>query len=347
MIQEQKRINQVQETLKNFANISIWKIKQAISSNQSIDEVKNLINYLIIKNDDLKDNIFILLLKNKFDYDKYKFYKNFPDQKNLKEWIDNYIIGIRNLINDNEKLKLFCNEVKSTFDWKSIPDFKRLHKTPFYQFYKYFDTNIKNILKLKKWYSSVMIWYIKDLFLNWDIDLVWVEDNIIIEWQTGTEKKYFWTANHPVFLQWLINKLWCIVKKNDKEKNIYQFTYIEKQSNYNKYKDKNNWIIYFVDKNNTSKKCPKCIENWYENNWLRIKWWDYKKEGYNKLNQENKNFIDSYMKNHEKVDCVICEECWFNTLNGNNIAWWIIFEDWDEVACFNIAYKIVKNLLKN
>jgi hypothetical protein len=39
----------------------------------------------------LEENIFVLLSKNKFDYDKYDFEKQFPNQINLKENIDIYI----------------------------------------------------------------------------------------------------------------------------------------------------------------------------------------------------------------------------------------------------------------
>jgi hypothetical protein len=73
---------------------------------------------------------------------------------------------IRNLVNSEKDLQKFYNEIKSTFDGKSIPDSERLHKVPFYQFGSFFDTNIKNILNLKKGYSSVLISAIKEKILN-------------------------------------------------------------------------------------------------------------------------------------------------------------------------------------
>jgi hypothetical protein len=194
-------------------------------------------------------------------------------------------------------------------------------------------------LNLKKWYCSIIIQYIKDLVMNWEIDIIWVENNIIKEWQSWTEKKFFWTANQPVFIKWLINKLWCILEKKEKNENFYQFTYIEKQSNYNKYQNHHNWVIFFTNEKETSKRCPKCLECWKDNTWFRIKL-EKGKNYYKKINQENKNLVDEYMKNNKKIDCVICEKCWFN----NNKAYWIQLNDWNEVACFNIAYDIIRKI---
>jgi hypothetical protein len=130
--------------------------------------------------------------------------------------------------------------------------------------------------------------------------------------------KYFWTANHPVFLQWLINKLWCIIEKNDDKKNMYQFAYIEKQSNYNKYKDNHNGVIYFVNEDNTSKKCPKCWEN---------------------LIREKEGWDDKlYHKDTSKCNFLIQK-----SINKAETYKWTTFKDGEDVACFNIAYEVIKN----
>lgn len=324
IIQDQKRERQVQEWIKEFASKAISNIKEIVSNDEvdnncpevskyTIDKVFSFINSIVndydIKN---KNNIFTILEKNKFNYFKYEFYKTHPDQRNLKEEIDKYIFWIQELLEDRNKLDDFCKEIKSSFDWISESDQKKLENTEFFKYKNNFKTSLSQINNLKKWYSSAIIWWISKKIINNEIDLIVLENNILSYWVDNSKvfTKHMWTQNQSTFVQALINKLSFVYDKESKQS--HQFCYPVKATKTKDLKDSQNWILVFVDDNKTSLLCPKCDE---------------------KLTRKKDNWNE--ILSHKDGECDFKIEKWIK----EEVYDWIVFKNWDDLATYNIAKK--------
>lgn len=383
IIQDQKRERQVEEALKNFSRNAISKIKEIISSDtlpkseswitkKTAEEIKKILqSFLNDKVDEdkwkaketkekkyiVKESIFYFLQKFKFSYskfsedyykynvdDKEKFIKSFPDQENLKAKIDDYIWEIKKLLEDDNKLKFLCSQIKESFDWKSGADFVKLNTTPFYSYKGNFSIELKQINNLKDWYASVLVWYISKLLMSWEIDMICLEDNLLSYWvdQSKSFQKHMWTENQSTFAQALINKLsFCLDKNNWKN---YQFCYPVKATETNKFKWKNNWVLFFIDEKSTSLICPLC--EWQLNR--------NKKSGEDIL--EHTKDCETIADKDKKKSCIdklwkvinwkICNFYLSKKWESVKLENWIEFKDWDDLATYNIAKKWLE-FLKN
>ncbi len=362
--EEKKRERQVQQALKHFASELLKRIKEIVSndrldknkpdvSNYTLNTVKNFINFSLFKgldiskikslNEDSKKvveklNIFNVLNNFYFDYFKYNFEKLIPDQKNLKEIIDKYINWIKNFIEDEKQLKEFLIRVKMNF-WKLKPDEKLYADTPFFAYKEELRTSLANINNFKKWYASVLVGYIAKLLQEGKIDLIVVENNLISYGMDNakTSTKQMWTANHPTFMQALINKLSFVMDKQSKQNS--QYCYKTKPTELKKLKWKQNWVIVFVDENATSIICPKC------NNKLCREKWNWKDRLVHK--EKYKSWKNCYKLNDFKQECnfEIDKKLW----KSEKINW-IEFKNWDDLATYNIArfgFDYLKNIFKN
>lgn len=333
MIQDQKRERQVEEAIKHFARKSISKIKEIISadtidknkewvSDTTKENVKKFIQISIDKTwNKEKDSIASVLGKFYFDYNKYSFKKYFPDQENIKQKIDNYIWEIQELLDDENKLIAFCNAVKNSFDGKSLADLDKLYDTPFYAYINDFKLNLQQINNLKKWYVSALIGTISKWVMNWDIDIVALENNLLYYGIDNSKsfQKHMWAENHATFAEALISKLsFCL----DKEKGeSYQFCYPIKIKDRKKLENKGNGILFFVDQNTTSLICPQCEK---------------------KLKRDKENWEDHLYHNDNNPAWLGCIENPFEIKKSEWKTWeysWIQFRDWDDLATFNIAKK--------
>ena len=340
MIQDQKRERQVEEAIKHFARKSISKIKEIISAD-TIDKnkewvsdttkanVKKFIQRSIDKTwNKEKDSIVSVLGKFYFDYNKYSFKKYFPDQENIKEKIDTYLKQIQELLHDESKLIAFCNEVKKSFDWVSLADIDKLYNTPFYSYKTNFSLQLEQINNLKKWYVSALIGTISKWVRNWDVDVIALENNLLYYGVDNSKsfQKHMWAENHATFAEALINKLsFCLDKETSES---YQFCYPIKVKDRKKLKDKNNGILFFVDQDTTSLICPQC-------------------EG--KLKRDKADWEDYLYHNDENLAWDGCEEDPFEIKKSEGKKWeynWIIFENWDDLATYNIGRKGVLMLEK-
>lgn len=340
MIQDQKRERQVEEAIKHFARKSISKIKEIISAD-TIDKnkewvsdttkanVKKFIQRSIDKTwNKEKDSIVSVLGKFYFDYNKYSFKKYFPDQENIKEKIDTYLKEIQELLDDESKLIAFCNEVKKSFDWVSLADIDKLYNTPFYSYKTNFSLQLEQINNLKKWYVSALIGTISKWVRNWDVDVIALENNLLYYGVDNSKsfQKHMWAENHATFAEALINKLsFCLDKETSES---YQFCYPIKVKDRKKLKDKNNGILFFVDQDTTSLICPQC-------------------EG--KLKRDKADWEDYLYHNDENLAWDGCEEDPFEIKKSEGKKWeynWIIFENWDDLATYNIGRKGVLMLEK-
>ena len=340
MIQDQKRERQVEEAIKHFARKSISKIKEIISAD-TIDKnkewvsdttkanVKKFIQRSIDKTwNKEKDSIVSVLGKFYFDYNKYSFKKYFPDQENIKEKIDTYLKEIQELLDDESKLIAFCNEVKKSFDWVSLADIDKLYNTPFYSCKTNFSLQLEQINNLKKWYVSALIGTISKWVRNWDIDVIALENNLLYYGVDNSKsfQKHMWAENHATFAEALINKLsFCLDKETSES---YQFCYPIKVKDRKKLKDKNNGILFFVDQDTTSLICPQC-------------------EG--KLKRDKADWEDHLYHNDENLAWDGCKENPFEIKKSEGKKWeynWIIFENWDDLATYNIGRKGVLILEK-
>lgn len=340
MIQDQKRERQVEEAIKHFARKSISKIKEIISAD-TIDKnkewvsdttkanVKKFIQRSIDKTwNKEKDSIVSVLGKFYFDYNKYSFKKYFPDQGNIKEKIDTYLKEIQELLDDENKLIVFCNEVKRSFDWVSLADIDKLYNTPFYSYKTNFSLQLEQINNLKKWYVSALIGTISKWVRNWDVDVIALENNLLYYGVDNSKsfQKHMWAENHATFAEALINKLsFCLDKETSES---YQFCYPIKVKDRKKLKDKNNGILFFVDQDTTSLICPQC-------------------EG--KLKRDKADWEDYLYHNDENLAWDGCEENPFEIKKSEGKKWeynWIIFENWDDLATYNIGRKGVLTLEK-
>ena len=340
MIQDQKRERQVEEAIKHFARKSISKIKEIISAD-TIDKnkewvsdttkanVKKFIQRSIDKTwNKEKDSIVSVLGKFYFDYNKYSFKKCFPDQENIKEKIDTYLKEIQELLDDESKLIAFCNEVKKSFDWVSLADIDKLYNTPFYSYKTNFSLQLEQINNLKKWYVSALIGTISKWVRNWDVDVIVLENNLLYYGVDNSKsfQKHMWAENHATFAEALINKLsFCLDKETSES---YQFCYPIKVKDRKKLKDKNNGILFFVDQDTTSLICPQC-------------------EG--KLKRDKADWEDYLYHNDENLAWDGCEENPFEIKKSEGKKWeynWIIFENWDDLATYNIGRKGVLMLEK-
>lgn len=351
MIQDQKRERQVEEPIKHFARKSISKIKEIISAD-TVDKneewvsditkanVKKIIQRSIDKTwNKEKDSIASVLGKFYFDYNKYSFKKYFPDQENIKEKIDTYLKQIQGLLDDENKLIVFCNEVKRSFDWVSLADIDKLYNTPFYSYKTNFSLQLEQINNLKKWYVSALIGTISKWVRNWDVDVITLENNLLYYGVDNSKsfQKHMWAENHATFAEALINKLSFCLNKETSES--YQFCYPIKVKDRKKLEDKNNWILFFINQDSTSLHHP-----WCEQNGIRIKWNDnYNEEKLKSELKENEDLffkISSYVKENDKIDIVYCNKCNFCTIDNED------FSDWDDLATYNIAKKAKEYLEK-
>lgn len=351
MIQDQKRERQVEEAIKHFARKSISKIKEIISAD-TVDKneewvsditkanVKKIIQRSIDKTwNKEKDSIASVLGKFYFDYNKYSFKKYFPDQENIKEKIDTYLKQIQGLLDDENKLIVFCNEVKRSFDWVSLADIDKLYNTPFYSYKTNFSLQLEQINNLKKWYVSALIGTISKWVRNWDVDVITLENNLLYYGVDNSKsfQKHMWAENHATFAEALINKLSFCLNKETSES--YQFCYPIKVKDRKKLEDKNNWILFFINQDSTSLHHP-----WCEQNGIRIKWNDnYNEEKLKSELKENEDLffkISSYVKENDKIDIVYCNKCNFCTIDNED------FSDWDDLATYNIAKKAKEYLEK-
>ena len=87
------------------------------------------------------------------------FIQKFPDQENIKEKIDTYLKQIQGLLDDENKLIVFCNEVKRSFDWVSLADIDKLYNTPFYSYKTNFSLQLEQINNLKKMICFCFNWH--------------------------------------------------------------------------------------------------------------------------------------------------------------------------------------------
>jgi hypothetical protein len=53
-------------------------------------------------------------------------------------------------LDDENKLIAFCNEIKNSFDGKSLADIDKLYNTPFYAYKNNFSLQLEQINNLKK-----------------------------------------------------------------------------------------------------------------------------------------------------------------------------------------------------
>ena len=340
MIQDQKRERQVEEAIKHFARKSISKIKEIISTD-TIDKNKEWVSDMtktnvkkfIQRSIDInlsgdKLSLVSFLKKFYFDYYKYRFIQKFPDQENIKEKIDTYLKEIQELSDDESKLIAFCNEVKKSFDWVSLADIDKLYNTPFYSYKTNFSLQLEQINNLKKWYVSALIGTISKWVRNWDVDVIALENNLLYYGVDNSKsfQKHMWAENHATFAEALINKLsFCLDKETSES---YQFCYPIKVKDRKKLKDKNNGILFFVDQDTTSLICPQC-------------------EG--KLKRDKVNWEDHLYHNDENLAWDECKENPFEIKKSEGKKWeynWIIFENWDDLATYNIGRKGVLMLEK-
>ena len=93
--------------------------------------------------------------------------------------------------------------------WKIEKDEELYKDTPIFAWKEKLNNSLANINNFKKWYVSVLVWYIAKLLNDWKIDLIAVENNLISYWVDNSKvsTKQMWTANHPTFMQALVNKL--------------------------------------------------------------------------------------------------------------------------------------------
>ena len=340
MIQDQKRERQVEEAIKHFARKSISKIKEIISTD-TIDKNKEWVSDMtktnvkkfIQRSIDInlsgdKLSLVSFLKKFYFDYYKYRFIQKFPDQENIKEKIDTYLKEIQELSDDESKLIAFCNEVKKSFDWVSLADIDKLYNTPFYSYKTNFSLQLEQINNLKKWYVSALIGTISKWVRNWDVDVIALENNLLYYGVDNSKsfQKHMWAENHATFAEALINKLsFCLDKETSES---YQFCYPIKVKDRKKLKDKNNGILFFVDQDTTSLICPQC-------------------EG--KLKRDKADWEDHLYHNDENLAWDGCKENPFEIKKSEGKKWeynWIIFENWDDLATYNIGRKGVLMLEK-
>ena len=338
MIQDQKRGRQVEEAIKHFARKSISKIKEIISTD-TIDKNKEWVSDMtktnvkkfIQRSIDInlsgdKLSLVSFLKKFYFDYYKYRFIQKFPDQENIKEKIDTYLKEIQELSDDESKLIAFCNEVKKSFDWVSLADIDKLYNTPFYSYKTNFSLQLEQINNLKKWYVSALIGTISKWVRNWDVDVIALENNLLYYGVDNSRsfQKHMWAENHATFAEALINKLsFCLDKKTSES---YQFCYPIKVKDRKKLKDKNNGILFFVDQDTISLICPQC-------------------EG--KLKRDKADWEDHLYHNDENLAWDGCKENPFEIKKSEGKKWeynWIIFENWDDLATYNIGRKGVMML---
>lgn len=338
MIQDQKRERQVEEAIKHFARKSISKIKEIIStdtvdknkewvSNTTKESVRKFIQSSVNINLN-EENISLVsfLKKFYFDYNKYTFTQRFPDQENIKEKIDYYLNQIQELLDDENKLIAFCNEVKRSFDWVSLADIDKLYNTPFYSYKANFSLQLEQINNLKKWYVSALIGTISKWVRNWDIDVIALENNLLYYGVDNSKsfQKHMWAENHATFAEALINKLsFCLDKETSES---YQFCYPIKVKDRKKLEDKNNWILFFVDQDTTSLICPQC-------------------EG--KLKRDKADWEDYLYHNDEKSTWDACKNEPFEIQKSIGKIWkynWIEFKDWDDLATYNIAKRALEYL---
>ena len=334
MIQDQKRERQVEEAIKHFARKSISKIKEIIStdtvdknkewvSNTTKESVRKFIQSSVDINLN-EENISLVsfLKKFYFDYNKYTFTQRFPDQENIKEKIDYYLNQIQELLDDENKLIAFCNEVKRSFDWVSLADIDKLYNTPFYSYKANFSLQLEQINNLKKWYVSALIGTISKWVRNWDIGVIALENNLLYYGVDNSKsfQKHMWAENHATFAEALINKLsFCLDKETNEN---YQFCYPIKVKDRKKLKGKNNGILFFVDQKDTSLICPQCER---------------------KLKRDKADWEDHLYHNDENLAWDGCKENPFEIKKSEGKKWeynWIIFENWDDLANYNIAKKL-------
>ena len=242
-------------------------------------------------------------------------------------------------MDDENKLIVFCNEVKRSFDWVSLADIDKLYNTPFYSYKTNFSLQLEQINNLKKWYVSALIGTISKWVRNWDVDVITLENNLLYYGVDNSKsfQKHMWAENHATFAEALINKLSFCLNKETSES--YQFCYPIKVKDRKKLEDKNNWILFFINQDSTSLHHP-----WCEQNGIRIKWNDnYNEEKLKSELKENEDLffkISSYVKENDKIDIVYCNKCNFCTIDNED------FSDWDDLATYNIAKKAKEYLEK-
>ena len=231
-------------------------------------------------------------------------------------------------MDDESKLIVFCNEVKKSFDWVSLADIDKLYNTPFYSCKTNFSLQLEQINNLKKWYVSALIGTISKWVRNWDIDVIALENNLLYYGVDNSKsfQKHMWAENHATFAEALINKLsFCLDKETSES---YQFCYPIKVKDRKNLKDKNNGILFFVDQDTTSLICPQC-------------------EG--KLKRDKADWEDHLYHNDENLAWDGCKENPFEIKKSEEKKWeynWIIFENWDDLATYNIGRKGVLILEK-
>lgn len=272
-----------------------------------------------------KINIFhILDYEFHFSYIKQEewFIQKFPDQENIKEKIDTYLKQIQELLHDESKLIAFCNEVKKSFDWVSLADIDKLYSTPFYAFKNNFSLQLEQINNLKKWYVSALIRTISKWVMNGEVDIIALENNLLSYGVDNTEsfQKHMWVESHAIFAEALMNKLSFCLNKETSES--YQFCYrIKVTERPQKFKNKNNGILFFVDENTTSLICPKCGQ---------------------KLNRSKEEGDDHLHHNNQNPAWDECKKEPFEIQKSKNIVGeyqGMVFQDWDDLATYNIAKK--------
>ena len=277
-----------------------------------------------------KINIFhILDYEFHFSYIKQEewFIQQFPDQENIKEKIDYYLNQIQELLDDENKLIAFCNEIKNSFDGKSLADIDKLYNTPFYAYKNNFSLQLEQINNLKKWYASVLVGTISKRIMNGEVDIIVLENNLLYYGVDNSEsfQKHMWAENHATFAEALINKLsFCLDKETSES---YQFCYpIKVTERPQKFKNKNNGILFFVDENTTSLICPKCDQ---------------------KLNRSKQDGDDHLHHNNKNPAWDECKKEPFEIQKSKNIVGeyqGMLFHDWDDLATYNIAKKALEYL---
>ena len=250
------------------------------------------------------------------------FTSRFPDQENIKEKIDTYLKQIQGLLDDENKLIVFCNEVKRSFDGKSLANIDKLYNTPFYAFKNNFSLQLEQINNMKKWYVSALVGTISKWVMNGEVDIIALENNLLSYGVDNTEsfQKHMWAENHATFAEALMNKLSFCLNKETSES--YQFCYpIKVTERPQKFKNKNNGILFFVDENTTSLICPKCDQ---------------------KLNRSKEEGDDHLHHNNQNPAWDECKKEPFEIQKSKNITGeyqGMLFHDWDDLATYNIAKK--------
>ena len=250
------------------------------------------------------------------------FTSRFPDQENIKEKIDTYLKQIQGLLDDENKLIVFCNEVKRSFDGKSLANIDKLYNTPFYAFKNNFSLQLEQINNMKKWYVSALVGTISKWVMNGEVDIIALENNLLSYGVDNTEsfQKHMWAENHATFAEALMNKLSFCLNKETSES--YQFCYpIKVTERPQKFKNKNNGILFFVDENTTSLICPKCDQ---------------------KLNRSKEEGDDHLHHNNQNPAWDECKKEPFEIQKSKNITGeyqGMLFYDWDDLATYNIAKK--------